>query len=220
MENINKKRKIDYEKLIDVVGLVNVTGKLVINRFMMENACLLPYPRHAKKCKKRCPAYGKRIDCPPKTRIVSDVFDLTRPHYFMIIKFDLGQYVKEMREIHDDWSYDQLKNLLYWQKNVNRILKEEIFKVLDDQLNRIVTYKPEGLGVNVIVTLRRYLNIPIKRIPTKYLYKVALVGYPKYCKDCPKMSNDGEKNYCGIYEWVDVDEESECCVHISSCLEE
>jgi hypothetical protein len=152
--------------------ILDVTGNLIINDFMRNKACKLPYPDH----KKGCPNWNKKIGCPPNSPFVSEFIDLTRPHFFVLIEFDLKAHVQRMKEKHPGWSDRKCRCVLYWQQSALKKLKDEIDIFIHKHPDSRITYCPEAMGVNVICTARK-LGIPIKTRPTNTVYKVALVGY-------------------------------------------
>jgi len=141
--------------------------------------CTIPYHGH----KKGCPNYNNHEECPPKVKLLKDVFDLDRRMFFVVEEFNLKEHVDRMRIKHPDWSEFQLKSLLYWQNGVRKNLKLKTEKFIErykvkygDNLN--YTLLPEAMGVMVINTALK-LGIPIERTPVNKVFKIALVGYRK-----------------------------------------
>lgn len=157
----------------DDVIFIDVTGKLVINLRARE-WCKLPYPGHPHGC----PNYGKRDTCPPKAPIVIDVFDLSKPHWFIVEEFDLKSHMDRMKWLHPNWTERQLACCLYWQNTVRSNLMSGIRFFMQDHPEVIYTLLPEAMGVQVILTARK-AGIPIEIKPKKMIHKIALVGYPK-----------------------------------------
>lgn len=133
--------------------------------------CLWSYPGHSKGC----PNYGKKEICPPNAPLVDKFFDLSKPHWFIIVSFDLGAHVERMFLKHPDWSMRQARCVLYWQGTANKSLrlKTEAFCKNTDL---IYTYCPEAMGVHCIKTAKS-LGIPIKTRPKDIVYKMSMVGY-------------------------------------------
>ena len=161
------------------ISTLTVTGHLVLDERARE-WCTLPYPDH----KHGCPNYGKKPECPPFAPLVGDFIDLDKNYWFIIIKFDLGSHVAEMklkpRKDGKAWTDKQARCVLYWQKSVVKKLEAaciDFAKMLD----LVYTLVPEAMGVHVIKTVRQF-DIPIKTRPTDTVYKIALVGYPKHGK--------------------------------------
>lgn len=154
--------------------IIDVTGKLEINYRASERIngqkawCELPYPGH----KNGCPNYGK--SCPfPR---VEKKFDLSKRHWFAIIKFDLVNHMERMGTLHPKWSERQRRCVLYWQNGVRRKLDALCGSFVGGGVRGLIYHKiPEAMGVNVILTLRR-MGIPIEIKPKKFVHKVALIG--------------------------------------------
>lgn len=154
--------------------IIEVTGKLVIDYRAME-WCKLPYPGH----KKGCPNYGKRPECPPQAPKVEDWIDLNKPHYFIVVKFNMAAHVKKMKSRHPEWSVRQTRNPRHWQGTVRKRLKEAVNEFINKESRKLVfTLLPEAMGVHVIITAKK-LEIPIKTRPIDTVYKIVLAGYPK-----------------------------------------
>ena len=141
--------------------------------------CTIPYHGHPMGC----PNFNNHEQCPPKVKLIKDVFDLNMDLFFIVEEFDLKEHVDRMRIKHPDWSEFQLKNLLYWQNGVRKDLKlkvkrfMEVYKVrFGDDLG--YTLLPEAMGVMVINTTLK-LGIPIEKTPVNKVFKIALVGYMK-----------------------------------------
>jgi len=148
-----------------------VNGILEINH-VCRGYCKLPYPNHTEGC----PNFNKNIECPPKSSVVEDVFDLNRELFFVVEEFNLKEHITHMKFNHPPWTELQLRNLLYWQGGVRKRLKEKVEQFM--QHDMIYTLLPESMGVMVINTALK-LRIPIERNPKEKVFKIALVGYPK-----------------------------------------
>ena len=153
--------------------VLDVTGKLHINLKARE-WCKLPYPGHPKGC----PEYGQRASCPPAAPLIADLFDLDAPLWLVCIRFDLAAHVLKMQSSHPDWSYRQLKCVLYWQGGVNAVLRQETVKLVSQMPDTIYTLYPEAMGINVIATAQD-AGLPIETKPVSIVYKISLIGYPK-----------------------------------------
>src|SRR3989344_5459104 len=79
--------------------------------------CRLPYPNH----KKGCPNYNKK-DCPPKAAFFKNI--IKSPFKLVAVNFNLEEHAKRMKEKHHDWSDKQARCVLYWQKGVDKKLKQ------------------------------------------------------------------------------------------------
>jgi hypothetical protein len=154
--------------------IVEITNKLEINFRASERIngkkawCELPYPGH----KKGGPNYGKGCPLPR----VNKFSDLSKPHWFAIIKFDLKGHVEKMKNKHPDWSDRQNRCVLYWQNGV----RSKLNKICQEFIgNKDLIYHkiPEAMGVNVILTMKK-LNIPIEIKPVNTVHKITLIGSP------------------------------------------
>lgn len=153
--------------------VINVTNKMVIE-YRVRDWCKLPYDGH----KKGCPNYGKRKDCPPNVGLIEDEFDLSKPHYFAIVEFDLGAHMNKMKERHPHWTIKQQRNVLYWQGTVRkklRLLSEEFIK---DKGGLVISTCPEAMGVNVFKTFPKIGKKMVKSY-NGIVYKVALIAHKK-----------------------------------------
>jgi len=151
--------------------IYKVNGILEVN-YMCRGYCKLPYSNHPKGC----PNFNKSPECPPKSSMVEDVFDLNREMFFVVEEFNLKEHVAQMKLNHPRWTELQLRNLLYWQGGVRKRLKEKAEQFM--QHDMIYTLLPESMGVMVINTALK-LGIPIETKPKEKVFKIALVGYPK-----------------------------------------
>lgn len=149
--------------------------KTLIIDYNCRNFCKIPYHGH----KNGCPNYGKSEICPPKICLIKDFINLNKPIWFIIEEFNLKNHVEKMKINHPDWSYTQLKNLLYWQNGVRKNLKIKTEKFINNHIDKnklIYTLIPEAMGVMVIDTALN-LNIPIERKPINKIIKISLIGY-------------------------------------------
>ena len=132
--------------------------------------CLLPYKNH----KNGCPNYGKRKTCPPFAKKFEELIE---PPYFLVLQeFDLDFQKKKMKEKHPNWTDNQCKNLLYWQKGLVKNLKEEAnyyARILGQ--NYMVLEVPEANGVNVFKTCKN-IGIKLCANPEKIVKKIMIIG--------------------------------------------
>jgi len=132
--------------------------------------CKLPYPDHPKGC----PAYGKRVDCPPQAKRFNEVFE--PPFFLVAVRFDLTEHVAKMLKKHPKWTEKQAKCVLYWQKTVEKTLRQKCEKLISRLPNGFCyTLKPEAMGINVFTTAFKH-GIPIETRPKQYVWKIAVVG--------------------------------------------
>ena len=138
--------------------------------------CALPYPGHPKGC----PNYGQRPGvCPPNAPYVTDVFDLNKPLFFIIVEFDLVAHMSNMHIKHPNWSDKQLRNCLYWQEKPRKQLRKLTNKAMFMLPINHTEYKLQALGINVYTTCRK-AGIPLQRIRTLKLSRhISVVGSKK-----------------------------------------
>lgn len=153
--------------------VVEVTGKLKID-YRSREWCKLPYPGHPKGC----PNYGLKSHCPPQAPKIEDWLDLTKPHWFVVVDFNLKEFARQLRHKNPDLTDRQTRCVLYWQGKVRKMLKDDIAKFQYHHPGTVFTLLPEAMGIHVITTARR-VGIPIKARPEDIIIKIALVGYPK-----------------------------------------
>ncbi|MEM5789005.1 MAG: hypothetical protein AAGU11_16960 [Syntrophobacteraceae bacterium] len=110
----------------------------------------LPYPGHPKGC----PNQGRPPFCPPNSTALVDYLDTARPVYLVFEYFWLKNHADGMREKHPGWTDRQCRNLLYWQGIVRAGLKRNVAAAMSILGCDVVTYCPEGQGVNVFATAR------------------------------------------------------------------
>ena len=151
---------------------VDVTGKLIISN-MVGEWCKLPYPDHPQGC----PNYGKQAHCPPQAPTVAEFIDLSRPHWFIIVPFNLEAHAQRMKAKHPKWSDRQARCVLYWQNTVRKSLRIAINSFTWQHPGTTSTLLPEAMGVNVIATAKK-VGIDIEVKPEKIVAKIALVGFP------------------------------------------
>lgn len=149
--------------------LIDVTGFLAIDERTRE-WCKFPYPGHPKGCMN----YGKSEECPPKVKLVHEVFDLSKQHWFAVESFDLQEHAAKMKALHPDWSEAQQKCCLYWQNGVRKKQRQTCDEFIKNHSGYIFTLIPEAMGVNVFRTMHR-CGWKIRKNPD-FVYKVALIG--------------------------------------------
>ena len=121
--------------------------KLVLSE-QTHNWCRLPYPNHPNGC----PMYNKKYDCPPHNLHFNLYFDLNKPLYFVYSEFDLATHAKKMKLKHPYWTKRQCRNLLYWQSQSRKQVREYALEAMWHIGCNYVTPCPEALGVNVFAT--------------------------------------------------------------------
>jgi predicted metal-binding protein len=143
--------------------------------------CREPYPGHPKGC----PNWGKKDGCPPRARLLENVFDLKAPVYLVHNRFCLAEHVNKLRAKHPTWSDRQLRCCLYWQGTARKQLRQKVSETLCEMIqfsdfgpgdDPVVLYCPEACGVNVSRTMRR-MGIRLEWPPMSFAYQVALIGH-------------------------------------------
>ncbi len=143
--------------------------------------CRRPYPNHPKGC----PALGKKNTCPPASRMIDEVLDISKPMFIVHSEFDLAAHAEKMQKRHPKWTSRQCRSLLYWQGTSRKQLRERVtcfawaYKDANLKAVNAAIFCPEGMGVNVYETCRRSgLKLePIKTLKT--CRHVALIGSKK-----------------------------------------
>jgi hypothetical protein len=106
--------------------------------------CGLPYRNHPKGCPNTgtCNYYiqGLKRKLAKHSRL-----------FLAWIEFDIDQHERLMRERHPKWSRLQLRNLLYWQSSMKKLLRDNIRKKFP---GATAYYNAEGGGVNFYKTMR------------------------------------------------------------------
>lgn len=138
--------------------------------------CKLPYPNH----KNGCPNYNKSPFCPPNSPYYKEKIKKYKNLKLVIASFDFHQYKTKMKQIHPNWTNRQLGNVLYWQSQVKKKLKEYISKLKPDLIlgcgSGLGTYSIESVGINIIRSLI-HLKIEIQVKPKEYIKLICLIGY-------------------------------------------
>lgn len=147
------------------VHCVEVTGTLEID-YNVRDYCTNPYPGHPEGC----PHFGKRKECPPQAPLIEDFIDLSKPHYFIIVKYDCGHNSLEIPEKKE-------KTPDVWEEHMNPVLCEYIQEFQKTCPGTVFTLHPSAVGVDVFKTARK-MGISLKSNPEKTLCKIALIGYP------------------------------------------
>ena len=148
--------------------------KEVIVDTAVRNLCVRPYPNHPKGC----PNFGKRESCPPKCKLLGDIYDLTKGFWVVWVEFNFMAHCNRMRKKHLDWSQRQIECCLYWQGTANKMLREAVDGVsyyLQGTGNWKAATCPEAMGVNITATMKT-LDVELEWPPVKAVYKVALIG--------------------------------------------
>lgn len=150
-----------------------VTGKVVVN-YATRLWCKMPYPGH----KNGCPCFGKKDTCPPKVKVVDELYDLNKRMWFVYVEFDIENFKRRMLDIHPEWTYRKAGCVLYWQPRIVKMLSQYTLLAMRFREGTIYTTCPEAMGVDVFKTSEQ-VGYTLTRNPQKLVYKVAMIGYPK-----------------------------------------
>lgn len=136
--------------------------------------CAHPYHNHPKGC----PNLGKREDCPPHAKLVTEEFDFSKPIYMIWNVYPFGKHVRKMKKKHPDWTKYQLGCVLYWQGTARKQLKEEVKTFLKKHKGLHVSTCPEAQGVNLTETMKK-IGVELEWPPKKFAYQIAIAGTKK-----------------------------------------
>lgn len=141
--------------------------------------CIKPYPGHSKGC----PNFHRKDGCPPEAPFYEDVYDLTKPVFAVVNKFNLAEHRERMQLSNPSWSRRQLDCCLYWQPKARKQLMAGIKQFLEENPDYHSTACPEAMGVEITKTLIPS-GIVLEWPPDKYAYQVALEGQYRKCRIC------------------------------------
>ena len=113
--------------------------------------CINSYHNHPNGC----PNFGAKDGCPPDMPMFDQVYDMSKPIYFIITDFNLLEHVRAMREAHPDWSNYQLFNVRYWQGTSISINEQVSYAWASDHPNLVLTNYIESMGVYFKGTLKQ-----------------------------------------------------------------
>jgi len=139
--------------------------------------CTKPYRGH----KLGCPNYGHKSDCPPFAPMYDAVFDLNADNFALGVSVDIKKHIEALKEKHSSWSEYQLRNPLYWQGSVRKLLKEHINAFIKEKPQYRAALRPEAMGVDVIKTLKN-AGKQLEWYPSTTVTKVAFLGIPTSSK--------------------------------------
>jgi len=139
--------------------------------------CAKPYRGH----KLGCPNYGRKPDCPPFAPMYDAVFDLNVNNFALGVSVDIKEHIEALKEKHSSWSEYQLRNPLYWQGSVRKLLKEHINAFIREKPQYRAALRPEAMGVDVIKTLKN-AGKQLEWYPSTNVTKVAFLGIPTSSK--------------------------------------
>jgi predicted metal-binding protein len=164
--------------------------------------CIRPYPGH----KKGCPNFNHKNGCPPGAPLFEDVYDLTKPIFAIVNKFNLSEHREKMRAANPSWSPRQLDCCLYWQPKARKQLMIKIKYFLQEHPGYNVTACPEAMGVEITKTLAP-AGIILEWPPSNFTYQVALAGIYRKCRICGCTWFNGCQGGCS---WIENDLCSSC----------
>lgn len=154
-------------KIIKFYEIILKSGDLIINKNTLK-WCHLPYPNHPLGC--------MNILLCMDSKPIWEIADA--PFIFVGAKCDFKSYIKEMKELHPNWSERQLKNCLYWQRNIDNRLLIETRKIMWDKKLFFLTQRPEAHRIDVLSTMKN-LGYDIERNPENIVWKINLIGAGK-----------------------------------------
>jgi len=144
--------------------------KPILDRKMMVMCCF-PYPGH----RAGCPNFDKKEGCPPKTPMLDEILDISKPVFAIYNIFDLKSHVDRMREKHPNWTDRQLRCLLYWQPKARKDLRGKIRSFLALYPHLKIIACPEANGVNVTETMSN-AGITLEWMPVNVAYQIVFAG--------------------------------------------
>lgn len=137
---------------------------------MTSHLCQLPYPKH----RKGCPNNGKR-KCRPLN--ILDFIDINKPMFLIMVSFHINDFAKIMKIKHPNLSYNQRRNLRYWQPIHKRLLKDEIIKFKQKHSNYFIINNPEQMGVDITETVKFNTGIKLDwNYPLNKVWRIAIAG--------------------------------------------
>lgn len=143
--------------------------------------CQLPYAGHPKGC----PNFGKKKQCPPFSVNFRESY--SPPYYIIAEFFNLESQIKKMKERHPSWTEKQCRNLLYWQKKVNKNLKnkaESFINSLEENDLSIIEI-PEATGIDIFRTCKN-IGLHLEKNPMKRIIKIMIIAKKNSISDNAK----------------------------------
>lgn len=147
---------------------VEVTGNLTID-YKVRDYCRLPYPGHPEGC----PHFGKRKECPPQAPLLEHFIDLSKPHYFIIVKITYDHTI-EGEKPHNP---SKERSWLTWELHAESVLEKHVQKFQKSHPGTVFTLHPSAVGVDVFKTAQN-VGIPLEPTLQDTFHKIALIGYP------------------------------------------
>lgn len=150
-----------------------VRVKKLIHKKAVRDWCKFPYHGHPKGC----PNYGKKEQCPPQSKYITDIINVNKPIFMVFSEFDLGKHMSKMKKKHPQWSEHQLRNVLYWQSTSRKQMKERAKKAQSILGTEVIIYMAESNGVNIYATAF-HAGLKLEKIKTLKINRhIAFIGY-------------------------------------------
>lgn len=159
--------------MLKIIDKLCKQTQLIHHHGICDILCPKPYYGH----KHGCPNYNKIPECPPIAPYVTDIIDTTKDVYLIALKYNLKEHVDNLKTNHQNWSFKQLHNCLYYQKGAKNYLfryAEGLF----DYSDKVLLKKPEANGVNIVAMMRKF-GIRLKFPVVDDVWFVVIVGYSK-----------------------------------------
>jgi len=108
------------------------------------------------------------------------IFDVgVEPFIIVGLKCNFKKYIEDMKELHPDWSLRKLKTVIYYQKNINKELKDLTIEkikslILKGYKNLDYMDKPEIYGIFIIAMMIK-MGYEIELKPKNILWKINLI---------------------------------------------
>jgi len=136
--------------------------------------CCLPYPLPHPDHPLGCPNFPRCRDKYPDFKTLEGY-----EWYAVVEEFDLKSHAERMKKKHPNWTERQCRNLLYWQKGVQKKLKDKAIKFtaekrfLGDNFSLLLEV-PEACGIDLFATMEK-VGVKLQRNPD-LVRKIMLVG--------------------------------------------
>jgi predicted metal-binding protein len=139
--------------------------------YSVRGLCVRPYQGHLKGC----PNFGKKKGCPPGALKFDEVYDLSKPVFAIINKFDFLDHTNKMRRLHPGWTERQVRCCLYWQTTARNQLLHFIRQFKNFHSGYSIETCPEAMGVNITATMAN-VDVMLEWPPETVTYQIALAG--------------------------------------------
>lgn len=131
--------------------------------------CKMPYEGE----KGGCPFYDTRPECPPQTKLLDELLDLSHYHvinsvnfsyrvaggegpslYLVYQEFNLALQEYKMSNKHPDWTVKQCRCCRYYQRGLDNRIRDEAEKFIRGRKGYTILERPEANGLNCFSTFR------------------------------------------------------------------